>query len=330
MTPSKEERLFPEHSYETFEDNKKYLVFQDKGTGIMLADELYKESKMTELSKLLLKNYTNPPFGWYLSEKYDGIRCIWTGRELVARPAKRGGLMKGKIFSYVPQWFMNILPKGCSLDGELWMGRGRFQEISGISNMKPNKKVTQENLDELWKDIQFMVFDLPHLKGVPFTLRLEELKKVVDSIKISQHDSPIKIPILNQVKDLDHLQELYKQYTNGGAEGIMLREPNSLYETKRSKLLLKMKIGDDAEAIVLEYELGKGKYNGLLGALKCDFKGKIVRIGTGFTDLMRTEYNQEDSKYYIPIGSIVNFSYMELTNDGIPRHPVFRGVRHDA
>jgi len=333
MKPSVSEetykRVFPENSSESLEDQKKYIVFGE-GAGIMLADNLYKEGNMIELSKPLLKRFLSPPSGWLLSEKYDGLRCIWTGRELIARPSKRGGMLKGKVFSYVPKWFINLLPKGCSLDGELWLGRGRFQEISGLSNSKPNKKVTEEHLDQQWKEVKYMVFDMPHLKDLPYTLRLEELEKIVESIKISQADSPIKLTVVTKVNDHEHLLELYQQYTEGGAEGIIIREPSSFYETKRSKLLLKMKIGEDDEATVIDYDPGKGKYTGLLGALKCDYKGKPVHIGTGFSDLMRAEYNDVDSKHYIPIGATVNFSYMELTKDGIPRHPVYRGVRHDA
>ena len=55
----------------------------------------------------------------------------------------------------------------------------------------------------------------------------------------------------------------------------------------------------------------------------------MFNIGTGFTDKDRTEYNSSKSSLYIPIGSIVSFSYMELSEDSVPRHPVYRGIRDD-
>ena len=55
----------------------------------------------------------------------------------------------------------------------------------------------------------------------------------------------------------------------------------------------------------------------------------FTQIGTGFTDSQRENYINEDSPEYIPIGSIVSFSYMEMTEDGVPRHPVYRGIRDD-
>ena len=57
--------------------------------------------------------------------------------------------------------------------------------------------------------------------------------------------------------------------------------------------------------------------------------GVITNIGTGFSDLQRENYLKEDSPEYIPIGSIVSFSFMEMTKDGVPRHPVYRGIRDD-
>jgi len=81
--------------------------------------------------------------------------------------------------------------------------------------------------------------------------------------------------------------------------------------------------------------MGTGKYKGLLGSLDCELifdqkpSGVMFNIGTGFTDKDRTEYNNSKSSLYIPIGSIVSFSYMELSEDSVPRHPVYRGIRDD-
>lgn len=312
-TLDKTNRVFPLNGTIEYEGDKAYVCF-DRGTGIMLADHLYKDGKMTA-----------SPIGWWLSEKYDGLRCIWTGNELVARPSKRKGRLTGKVFQYVPPWFTAMLPKGFSLDGELWLGRGRFQEISGLSNLKPNKKVPASELDEIWKNVHYMVFDIPHLGELTYNERYQKLGEVVSSIKAPF----IQCSANTQVTDHNHLNELYTSYTEHGAEGIILRKPTSQYETRRSKFLLKMKISDDDEAIVLDYVMGTGKYTHMLGAIQCKYNDKIFQIGTGFTDAMRSEYNQPESKYFIPLGSMVNFAYMELTKDGIPRHPVFRGVRND-
>ena len=86
---------------------------------------------------------------------------------------------------------------------------------------------------------------------------------------------------------------------------------------------------------VVEYIMGDGRLKGLLGSIKGEIiidgkrTGVITNVGTGFSDLQRENYLKEDSPEYIPIGSIVSFSFMEMTKDGVPRHPVYRGIRDD-
>jgi DNA ligase-1 len=73
--------------------------------------------------------------------------------------------------------------------------------------------------------------------------------------------------------------------TNSGGEGVMLRTADSLYEQKRSKKLLKVKIFADAEARVISYEPGTGRLTGMMGALRVIDEYHIeFKIGGGFTD----------------------------------------------
>jgi len=84
------------------------------------------------------------PTGWWMSEKLDGVRGYWTGKEMVSR--------LGNLF-YLPEWFKLQLPS-CALDGELWIGRKRFQETVSIVR-------TQGGSDELWKKVRYPIFDAP-------------------------------------------------------------------------------------------------------------------------------------------------------------------------
>ena len=52
-----------------------------------------------------------------------------------------------------------------------------------------------------------------------------------------------------------------------GGEGLMLRQPKSLYAVGRSNTLLKVKTFHDAEATVIGHAPGTGKHKGRLGAL---------------------------------------------------------------
>lgn len=81
-----------------------------------------------------------------MSEKLDGIRCYWNGSEMWSR--------SGKKYS-PPDWFVKDFPKS-PLDGELWLGRGKFHHCVNIIKRDPP-------LDNEWKRMVYMVFDAPGL-----------------------------------------------------------------------------------------------------------------------------------------------------------------------
>ena len=317
----------------TYVDNLKIMAAQtlyDLKTGetVKLTDKLSKKLKLDA-----------PPVGWWASEKWDGIRALWDGEKIISRGS---GLGKPKVYTYVPDWFKLTLPPGVALDGEIWIGRGDFQKTSRLSTLKPGKSYTTEQIDKMWTGVTFKVFDIPSEDG-PFEERMDKLNKVVRSRekiwkKLQYQDKdffPLQMTSQVKIESDEHLSVLYNKLTSEGAEGIMLRAPGSPYETKRSKYLLKYKKQEDAECIVLEYTIGDGRLKGLLGSIKGEIlidgarTGIITHVGTGFTDSQRENYIDENSPEYIPIGAIISFSYMEMTKDGVPRHPVYRGIRDD-
>ena len=322
----------------TYVDNLKIMTAQnlyDSKTGdiIKLTDKLSKQLKLNE-----------PPIDWWASEKWDGIRALWDGEKMISRGS---GVGKPKVYTYIPEWFVKTLPPSVALDGEIWIARGAFQKTSRLSTLKPGKSYSQEQIDDLWsgKDdppVIFKVFDIPG-KSEPFEERMKTLQNIVKNRKDvwnsidypNKKTFPIQFTEQVKIKSVEQLMNLYTKLTTEGAEGIMLRAPRSPYELKRSKYMLKYKIKEDAECIVREYILGEGRLNGLLGSIKCELltdgkpNGIFTQIGTGFNDSQRENYKNEKSQEYIPIGSIVSFSYMEMTKDGVPRHPVYRGIRDD-
>jgi DNA polymerase/3'-5' exonuclease PolX len=329
--------VFPKNPEITKTGDKTYI----KNLKILLAQNLYSDSKIIKLTDKLSKllKIPDPPIGWYISEKWDGIRAIWDGEKFVSRGTK--------VFTYVPEYFIRLMPPGIALDGEIWIGRNMFKKTGSISNLKIGSSRTQKQIDDLWygtndeDGVKYKVYDLPN-STQPFENRMAFLKRIVeDRTKVwnsqgHKMKSPIQFTEQTLVKSYEQLYDTYNKLTKHGAEGIMLRAPHSPYEFKRSKYLLKYKIKEDAEAIVLDYMFGTGRLSKLLGSLKCELilnqekTGIIFNIGTGFSDIQRTEYNDPKSIHYIPIGSIVSFSYMELSEDRVPRHPVYRGIRDDV
>lgn len=103
---------------------------------------------------------------------------------------------------------------------------------------------------------------------------------------------------------------------------LMLRQPRSKYEGRRGNTLYKLKSWYDAEAEVIGYADGSGRHEGRTGSLVARMAcGTVFRVGTGMSDAQR-----EDPP---PIGSIINYRFFELSEDGYPRFPAFRGLARD-
>lgn len=239
--------------------------------------------------------------------KLDGVRAYWDGENFISR--------LGNVFA-VPDDYKSVMPKDMHLDGELWMGRGRFQETSGA--------VRRMDKGRQWKDIQYMVFDAPNVGG-GFEDRQDTLRRQAPKhgFKVVQQDFCTGHSDLREKLDL--IEKL-------GGEGLMLRKAKSLYERTRSTTLLKVKSFHDAEALVTGYTEGRGKHKGKVGALRCEFpinsrisllggrsfdlrKGVRFDVGTGLSDAER-----ESPPH---LGSTITFRFQELSKDGVPRFPSF-------
>jgi DNA ligase 1 len=236
---------------------------------------------------------------YLISEKLDGVRALWDGKVLKFR--------SGQTIS-APAWFTAKLPV-TPLDGELWLARGKFDQLSGF--VRKEQPVEAE-----WQQIKYMVFELPSGDGT-FEKRSEKLQALVKQSNWPQLQwiEQFKLP------DDKALQAKLNQITAQGGEGLMLHKADAPVTTGRSPVLLKLKPVSDAEGIVTVHIPGKGKYQGMLGALQIKTEdGHSVKIGTGFTD--------EQRKNPPPIGSTITYSYRDLTPSGKPRFAAFLRVRH--
>src|SRR5436190_15446789 len=102
------------------------------------------------------------PTGWWMSEKLDGVRAYWNGKQFLSR--------KNNIF-YAPEWFTDGLPSH-PLDGELWIARKQFDRTSGI--------VRRQDKPEIWGEVKYLIFDAPEAKG-PFEDRMKFLADLTGS-----------------------------------------------------------------------------------------------------------------------------------------------------
>lgn len=231
--------------------------------------------------------------GWWMSEKLDGVRAYWTGREILSR--------QGNLF-HAPAWFIDGLPS-VPLDGELWIDRRKFQRTVSI--------VRRQDGSDLWKEVRFLVFDAPS-ERTAFERRMETLRDLF----AERQPTYARLHPHERCKDLDHLRTELARVESLGGEGLMLREPGSIYEAGRSSTLLKIKSFHDAEAMVIAHQPGKGKHKGKLGAL-------VARLEDGTEFSIGTGLSERDRANPPPVGSLVTFRYQELSDGGVPRFPSF-------
>jgi DNA ligase OB-like domain len=278
---------------------------------------------------------------WFASEKLDGQRAFWDGgltRGMLASdvpfanvekdgrylfPPKATGLWSryGKAIQ-APDWWLDGLPPGFPIDGELYMGRGRFQELTSC--------VKQLNGDDRWKEVKLLAFDSPALRvifgngeikntnykkkfvNVYHNLPCEEMDRVYNRPKtlefrtvytwmkeilnlVDWDDSERSFTIHNQIqlahKNVDaqvEVANLLDKITSEGGEGLILRNPTSYWVPERSHACLKVKGLLDSEARVVGYVWGRqtelgSKLLGLMGALIVEWNGKRFEL-SGFTD----------------------------------------------
>jgi DNA ligase-1 len=231
--------------------------------------------------------------GWWMSEKLDGVRAYWDGRQFLSR--------QGNVF-HAPDWFVEGLPE-VPLDGELWIDRKKFQRTVSI--------VRRQDKSDHWKEVRFLVFDAPRCGG-DFESRLGFLEDCLRSRSLPHAGLHPHQPC----KGLEHLREELARVESLGGEGLMLRQPRSVYEVGRSFTLVKVKSFRDAEAEVVAHQPGRGRHEGRLGALAVRLPdGTEFSVGTGFSDAQRSAPP--------PIGATITFRYQELSDGGVPRFPSF-------
>jgi DNA ligase-1 len=243
-----------------------------------------------------------PTEGYWMSEKLDGVRGYWDGKE--AFWSRNGNQFK------VPAEVVAQMPLGKPLDGEFWMGRETFQQVNGLLKRK------NPTVDE-WRalGVKFMVFDAPFEDG-NYETRMAEVGRHIGTNLFVQAVESEKV-----IKEED-VRTRAKAVAEAGGEGLMLREPHGVYRPERTCDLLKVVERLSTEAIVIGHNAGTdGATNKRppAASLRCRLRsGKEFSVGSGMI---------ETERWSPPaVGTIVLLQYKGLTDAGVPRQPTYKGV----
>ena len=152
---------------------------------------------------------------------------------------------------------------------------------AGVSTRSRASSARPSQQDAEWRQIKYMIFELPERAR---HFRRTRAAHPAKSSRMTQWPQLIAVEQF-RVADRAVLKRKLDEVVRGGGEGLMLHLADAAYVTGRSDVLLKVKPLQDTEAVVIEHVPGKGKYQGMLGALRVQMPdGKKFLIGTGFTD----------------------------------------------
>lgn len=277
-------------------------------------------------------NFDKPPVGEFVvTEKLDGIRCLAVCKKgKIELYTRQGKLIEGCVEI---EKDLKKLAAECEmefvLDGELLADDCSYEDVY----KETTKRVKNKNEEKT--GIHFTVFDILEIEEFEKleckTTYYGRLMKLLTIQTQTEVDSKIRfIKPLYRGSDIDCLVSLLDVYKEKGAEGLMVNLIDSVYDFKRSKTLLKVKVMQTADLKIIGFEEGQGKHTGKLGAILVEYKNNIVRVGSGFSDVER-EFMWDNQQDYI--NRIAEVQYFEETKNkegGLSlRFPVWKHIRED-
>ena len=250
-------------------------------------------------------------------EKYDGVRVIAfvSGNEVK---------FYTRAFNEIPNNYLEKISEECltliknsGLQGE-WFFDG---ELTDLNRKSVSGKVTQmlkgKPMNSIGDDLIYNVFDLEDAdtlksgKGIiPFNVRRSTLEGVFNTYKTSS----LVLADSFLTKEKEDIYAYYNKIVANGGEGVILKNPEHVYECKRSKNWIKLKEVNDCDLVVTGWYPGEGKREGFIGGFYCEDKsGTIkVKVGAGFTDKDLENLSKDPDSL---AGSICAIQYNVIISD---------------
>jgi len=263
----------------------------------------------------------------YVEPKLDGIRCFAIVEDGEAKLFARSGKLISNFDSTIGI-ALGELGDGC-YDGEL-MGED-FVALMRQAYRKDNAEINDAYLSlfdylslEEWKsgDVITSTKDrYARLKRRVVSLNLREL--------VSKSSEPLYLNVVDRHEvpaKLEDIMTLHHKFVQDGYEGAMVKTIDAPYRFGRSYDVMKVKEFHDVDLPIIGLEEGTGRHEGRLGAVKINFNGVIVKVGSGFSDEDRERVWNDQRNF---LGRMIEVRYQEVTPDGSLRFPTFVCFRND-
>lgn len=230
-------------------------------------------------SNLTFKNLDSPESiaenieSYAISEKFDGVRGIWDGKEMFSKNGKKLAIPP----CFAEKLAILELKDGEFVEGELWADYGKFAEVSSLARRK-NPTCAE------FESVKYLIFNAQLNESSDFLANLSKIQSILESHKTPQ----IRTITQHKFHSSKELQDFFDAVVAKGGEGVILRDSHTAF---------KLKAQHDAECKIIDYTRGKGRLSGKVGAIVCESladknagikNGIIFRIGSGLSDEMRT------------------------------------------
>jgi DNA ligase-1 len=340
-----------DHAISTCQEVLHNISKYDMEAGALLEKLICKDLSIGCDAKTINKEMPGliPTFSVQLANKYFDKPELVDGKEFVVTTKIDGGRIialkeNGQVSFYtragqkyeglvdLEQEMLEKFPDNVCLDGEITI----FDNV-GIPSKEAYKramKITRSDGEK--HGLKMIVFDwMPATDfkrqkcDIPYGKRCAESEGLFANIPSTTYFE--LLPFLYHGTDTSKILELLDEAIANQEEGVMINIWDAPYEFKRTNNLLKVKKMSTLDLEIVGYEEGSGRLAGTLGAIHVRYKdGNIVKVGSGFSDELRTLIWLEPSDF---VGKIVEIQYFEETSNadgGISlRFPVFKDFRPD-
>lgn len=279
----------------------------------------------TKIKAMLAHKYNEDKADYpaYIQPKLDGVRCLFTKDGAFSRAGNQ--FMNVEHIEYDLKPVFNKYPN-LILDGELY-NHGLKDDFEKIISLVKKKKPTKDDRIEAAQQVQYHMYDVASFPNATYTWRWGFINRLTDSSMVRTSNCLV-ITETKVALDFDEAALLHQKNLKLGYEGSIYRTLDGYYKGTRSWDLMKFKDFHDDEAVIVGYEIGKGKRQGTLGKfIMQDDEGVEFGCPPGkgydYKDLAGMLDNISDY-----IGQRATFTYFQRTQAGSYRHPHYKCLRN--
>lgn len=217
----------------------------------------------------------------------------------------------------------------CVFDGELLVEAPDGTILSrkkgnGIINKAIRGKISDAEAKmirvQVWDVIPYSEF-VKEVSTEPYSKRLEKLEHAFTALASTQEEllfdilrGKQRLVRILEAKTVNNYQEArdhYQECVDAGFEGTIIKNIDHLWENKRSKGLVKLKVEEEADLEVIGWNPGNlgTKWEDYVGSLICASADRKVEVSiSGFSDALRKEITLNINEW---IGRVVTVRYNE-------------------